>query len=238
MKKDHFLFFTQNIYSGTLVLNKSEKHHAVSVLRVSDGDPIRVTDGKGIIYECCVNSVEKDQLTCTILEKETISRTKPEITVAVGLPDRSEFEEILQTLTALGVRKILPLITENSRKPWWDKWQKYKNRFEEKMVVSMKQCLYPYMPNLENPVTSTGIANYNSQLILIADQLGEPLRNLEINGTDKVLCLIGPPGGFTHNEQDFFSVQGAVKVKLASNRLRTELAAITFCSQIAAFCDM
>ncbi len=236
MIKDHFLFYSRQIDKNKVLLDKYEKHHAVSVLRAAPGDEICVTDGSGSIYGCTVDSVAKDKMSCLIKQQDKTVRTSPCITAAVGLPERAAFEEILQSLTALGVRTIVPLITDHCRKPWWEKWQKCINRFDDKMVVAMKQCLYPYLPDLKSPVLFRDfIAGAAASKLLVADQYGVSIKDSLLKTSESIHCLIGPPGGFAEQENEVLQNRGIVKVKLASNRLRTELAAVVFCSQVIGF---
>jgi 16S rRNA U1498 N3-methylase RsmE len=50
----------------------------------------------------------------------------------------------------------------------------------------------------------------------------------------KVSCLIGPPGGFSAEEKKTLESHTVLTVKIAQQRLRTELAAAVLCSRIMA----
>jgi RsmE family RNA methyltransferase len=152
----------------------------------------------------------------------------------LGIPDKEPFETILEQTTALGVSRIVPLVMDHSRKPWWESWEKILPRFTSKMIVSMKQCLYPYIPQLDKPVCLTEIINTCSRPLVIADQHGEILRDDMLASQTKLSCLIGPPGGFSDKEKREFESHTPLTVKIAQQRLRTELAATVLCSRIMA----
>jgi len=230
---EHYLFFSHDIDgSGIIRLDTGESNHAVSVLRVKAGQQIQVTDGRGAIYNCQCTDISKQQVLCEILNKTMVPKITPELTLLVGLPDREHFESILEYATALGVSRIVPIAMENCRKPWWESWDKSRHRFAAKMVVSMKQCLYPYIPQLDTPASLEEIIDNCEKPLIIADQDGKKLSDAEILPYQKLSCLIGPPGGVSGSELNMLESREIITVSIAPTRLRTELSAIVLCSRI------
>jgi len=236
MKEDHFLFFVEELTLNTVYLSESETHHAASVLRANPGDLLSATDGKGMIFTCKIDTIDKDRIAATIIEKKQIVRTGYDITLFIGLPDRDIFEQMIIDLTALGVARISPVISQNCRKPWWEKWEKFEGRFKEKMISAIKQSLNGFLPVLDKPVRLKDIPENIESPCFVADRNGIPLvKIMNHNSKLKINCFVGPPGGFSENEMDRFEKPGYQFVKIASNRLRTELASVVLVSQIAAF---
>jgi len=235
---EHYLFFSDDIDGDIIRLDVSESNHAVSVLRVKTDQQIQVTDGNGAIYDCLCTDISKRQVSCKISGKTTVPKIMPELTLLVGIPDREHFETILENATALGVSRIVPLVTEHCRKPWWESWDKLCMRFTSKMIVSMKQCLYPYIPQLDKPTSLEEAIETCEKPLLVADQNGKTLRDSDILPHKKLTCLIGPPGGLSADESaiiESYGQQNAVPiltVNIAPSRLRTELAATVLCSRI------
>ncbi|MCL2219195.1 MAG: 16S rRNA (uracil(1498)-N(3))-methyltransferase [Chitinispirillia bacterium] len=229
---DHHLFYSNNITGGTITLDSGEVNHAVSVLRITTGQPIRITDGNGTIYECQCADIQKQSITCNILNKTTAPGIIPELTLLAGLPDKEHFETILEHAAALGVCRIVPLIMDHCRKPWWEAWDKSSQRFTAKMIVSMKQCLYPYIPVLDDPISLDKIIDTCDKPLIIADQHGKKLSDADISPYKKLSCLIGPPGGISENESKLLESRGLLTVAISSTRLRTEVAATALCSRI------
>jgi len=235
---EHHLFYSDNITGNIVQLDNSESNHALSVLRVKSGQHIQITDGSGAIYECQCTNIQKPPLSCEILNKTIVSKIIPELTLLVGIPDKEHFETILEHATALGVARIVPLVTEHCRKPWWESWDKQRQRFASKMVVSMKQCMYPYIPQLDKPISLEEAINNCEKPLIVAEQNGRVLRDEDISHYKKLSCLIGPPGGLSNNELTMIesykqkNANSILTVKIAHSRLRTELAATVLCSQI------
>lgn len=224
-KSEHHLFYSQNLAEETVVLDESETRHAVSVLRLQSGENLHVSDGRGNVFECRYLAAENRKAQCRIVNRRFTPRTEPRVTLLIGLPDKDAFEIVLEHATALGVYRIVPLVMEHCRKPWWKSWDKVQLRFSQKMIVSMKQCLYPYLPQLESPQDFSKIVGNFPGPIIAADQDGERFESVLPGTEGEIAGLIGPPGGFSEREMDRLSEIDAKRVRISHHRLRTELAA-------------
>ncbi|HEX2957644.1 MAG TPA: RsmE family RNA methyltransferase [Chitinispirillaceae bacterium] len=230
---DHFLFHCPTPpVDSTLILDHQESHHALNVLRLQPDDSIQITDGKGTIYNCIVTRTDTMHLTASIVDSRSFRRTVA-IHLLIALPDRDPFESAITECTALGVSRITPVIAEHCQKPWWKySWEKHRERFMTKIMVSMKQSLFPFLPTLDDPLTLEKSLELCKSPVLLADQDGTPLTTLCLNQTRELSCFIGPPGGFSDNEIVLLSNNSAIKVKIGEPRFRTELAAVVICSQL------
>jgi 16S rRNA (uracil1498-N3)-methyltransferase len=246
---EHYLFYSDTIPGDTntaedidtdateVVLDADESKHAVSVLRIKIGQRIQVTDGYGTIYNCQCSEIRKHSVSCKIIGKKRVPRIVPELTLLIGLPDKEHFETIIEQAAALGVSRIIPIAADHCRKPWWDRREGLRQRFLSKMVVSMKQCLYPYIPKLDAPMPLREAVAGCIGALIVADQDGKYLSDAEISSHKKISCLVGPPGGLSDDESEFLKSYTAIPVttvKIASARLRSELAAAALCSRIIA----
>jgi 16S rRNA (uracil1498-N3)-methyltransferase len=171
-------------------------------------------------------------MSCKIINTITIPKLIPELTLLVGIPDKEHFETILEHAAALGVSRIIPLIMDHCRKPWWESWDKQRERFASKMIVSMKQCLYPYIPQLGAPTSLDKIIDACESPIIVADQHGKSLCDDNLSIHQKLTCLVGPPGGVSANELKLLEPYNPSLIRIAPTRLRTELAATVICSRI------
>ncbi len=228
----HFLFYSSKISSDSVELDQDESRHAVKVLRLSQGDKFLVTNGNGISITCSFDNFNKGIVQGTIIEKTVIKEIRPRIHCYIGIPDRDPFETTVTDLTAMGIAEITPLITEQSQKNWWEqKWEKNLERLRNKMIAAMKQSLYPRLPVLNVPTDFNSIDNIKG-ITFVADIDGQPIHSYKNEFKNEVKCLIGPPGGFSLNEVQFFKNRNFDLVKIAPTRLRTELAAIVLCAQV------
>lgn len=232
---NHFLFYSNEISDNSLTLDPTETNHAVKVLRLNAGDPFKVTDGKGTIYLCTLDKTASNSACASIINRQQLNRHDTHIHLNIGIPDRESLENALVDCTALGIERITPVICDFCQDPWWKRsWERDSERLKNKMISSMKQSLYPFLPVLDNPVkVDTALENICG-LKIAADQYGKSIGMCNISSNTKISCFVGPPGGFSPDELSKLSKNEFCLVKIAYTRLRTELAATVICAQIMA----
>jgi len=231
----HYLFFSGDIQDRRIILDRSETRHATAALRLKPGQQFSATDGNGSIFQCVFVSMHDERLTAEITGTESVSRLKPEIKLAIGLPERDHFEMIVEQATALGITTIAPVVFRFCQKPWWDRnWTKLNDRFARITSTSMKQCRYPYMPEIRKPREFGEMISGLTGMIVVADQDGASPSEVQkrVAGSDTLTVVIGPPGGITEVELEQLHGTGALPMRIARTRLRTELAAVVCCAQI------
>ncbi|MBD3320625.1 MAG: RsmE family RNA methyltransferase [Chitinivibrionales bacterium] len=236
----HNLFFCDYIDTDTVRFSPAESRHIHSVLRNGEDDFIYATDGNGIILKIRLDSVSKSGSAGHILDRWNSAPVTPEIVCCAGLPDKDHFENMVGDLAALGVTSIVPLECEHCRKGWWRSgWEKHTERCRKKMIAGIKQSLNPWLPELAAPVAVYDLPGSAGTLVLCGDAGGEAVRSLQskIGASQKVTCVVGPPGGFTKKEAAILAARDAHFVALTGNRLRTELAAVVLCFTIKLFCE-
>lgn len=227
-RADHFLFFTKEVSKEVLVLSSDEVAHLTTVLRFGPGDEIQVTDGKGMIYECRIEKMKRDMALCSILSSRKEEAVSPAITLYVGVPDRDRLETLCDELPPLGVSRIVPVMMNHSKKNWWgSKWKKSEERFNRKIVASIKQSMNPYYMTVEQPVSFEDAMEQITGTVLFCDEHGAKLADLTPETLpDETSLVVGPPGGITEEETAVLKEKGSA-LALAPYRLRTELAATT-----------
>ncbi|MCU0608412.1 MAG: RsmE family RNA methyltransferase [Chitinispirillaceae bacterium] len=214
-----------------LMLDESETRHT-AVLRLSAGDPLLVTDGKGTVYDCRHAGINRGELTCVIAGRTSSPRRQRPLHILTGLPERLGFETLVTDLTALGVERITPIVCAHCQQPWWSAWDRHSGRFFGKMIAAMKQSLYPWLPRLDYPVLIAGAKDLIEGGSIIADIDGIPFDEVLGQLTGRTAVIVGPPGGLTEDETALFENQ--VRVKIANTRLTTELAAVVIAGAIIA----
>jgi 16S rRNA (uracil1498-N3)-methyltransferase len=234
----HFLFFSDRIEQNRVFLDAAETHHCVTVLRLTNGDPFLATDGLGTIYDCKFEAIAKHELVGVIIGQSTMPRHACPITVMVGLPRRAPFETLIADLTALGIVRIIPLVCKNCQEQWWaGEWKQLALRLRGKMIASLKQSRYPYLPHLDEPTPlhkALAIAGASGFCIL-AEPQAVPFSEMIDTVRSRhppIMGIVGPPGGLDAEESTALRALGALEVSLVPARLTTELAAVVLCSEI------
>ncbi|MBN1130218.1 MAG: RsmE family RNA methyltransferase [Chitinispirillaceae bacterium] len=236
----HFLFYADAVDTHTLKLDSSESHHAVSVLRLTKGDRFMATDGAGSLFECRCDALTKTGVSGAILTRSAHPRHPCQLHLLVGIPVRSAFETLLVNAAALGVMRITPVIFKHCQETWWEgSWTRQESRFLGKMIASIKQARYPWLPQLDAPLQAEQAPGLAGDSCIVAEPNGTPFAEvieiLQVR-TTPVVAVIGPPGGLSEQESAAFKARGALSVAIAPTRLTTELAALVLAAQILGAC--
>lgn len=215
--------------SQNIRLGDDEARHALKVLRLDAGDTLCVTDGRGNLYTCRIDSADRRRCELTLHAEQVQSgcgQLPYRLTMAVA-PTKNidRFEWFLEKATEVGVSEIIPMETAHSER------RTLKSERSEKVIAAaMKQSLKCYCPQL-HPMTpfaellSRPFAG--RKFIAHCDAGGERrfLGDLLHAGEDAVV-LIGPEGDFSAEEIAAALAHGFEPVTLGHQRLRTETAAV------------
>lgn len=236
---EHFLFFATTLETQHVLLSQTESHHACAVLRKNNGDEIYCTDGRGTIARGIISHCSPHSAEVQIISRSRPQRPSPESWLLIGLPERDAFESLLPNAVALGVSTIIPVIADYCQKPWWShSWEKCTARFHTKMITALKQSRNLWLPHLQTPGRLSELLTEKiPQTRFLTDQEGEPAGTLLSHHiSDQPLTVaVGPPGGFSKKEKELLTGKNFLQIKIASFRLRTELAVTTVLAQITGY---
>lgn len=226
----HFFIKSQDINGKEIEFSEDYKH-LVKSLRLRVGERLLLMDENGIQYETRVNEIKPDSIV-TIIEKSYASKRELNFELHLAQsPLRSDAQSlIVEKATELGIHAIHPIYTDNcalskdiiSKKV--DKWQRI-------MVESSKQCERAKIPTCLPMTTLENVIEGFDRIIAFCERHTEyPLKNYlrknPIKKGEKVLVIIGPEGGFSEKEFEFFTSSGIVKASLGELILRAETAVI------------
>lgn len=224
------LFYTPDIATRS-ELPSEEAAHCARVLRMTEGEPIRLTDGKGNFYEAELTLVSNKHCQFHILKKETPEPLwNGHIHIAVApTKNMDRIEWFAEKATEIGFDELTFLNCRFSER------KVIKTERVDKILVSaMKQSLKPCKPLLHEMIDFQQFVRqpFNGQKFIAHcyDDLGEKkyLKEMVIPGSD-TLVLIGPEGDFSKDEVKLALDNGFVPITLGRSRLRTETAALVAC---------
>lgn len=226
------LFYVPDMEDGeTAILSERESFHCVHVFRMSLGDTIYLTDGKGNLYEGIIIDPGPYRCRCKITNRwENYGKYDYSIHVAIAPTKGMErLEWFVEKATEIGINTITPIVCEHSEKK-----NVRMERLEKVVTVAMKQSLKAYRPLLNDPVSfSDFITRYSAEVKTIAVCKGDrkaltelPLKNKE------VLLMIGPEGDFSEKEVQMAMEHDFIPISLGKERLRTETAGVVACHSI------
>lgn len=193
---------------GRLLILGEEAHHASSVMRVTAGDEVIVTDGRGNSAQVRILSISKKSLECEILSKEITEPSPIKLTVLQALTKSDRARETIELLTEAGVDEIVPWSAQRSIGQWKDDaGEKWKIWAREATKQSRRSWI-PEIASHHNTSEAIELAKKNSSVLIFHEGSSEKLSSfLKGKSVDQLLIIIGPEGGLTDEE-----VEGFVKV--------------------------
>jgi 16S rRNA (uracil1498-N3)-methyltransferase len=237
----------KNISFGQMmIVEPSDVHHLVHVLRLKTGDKVCVSDGEGVNYETRVASLLREKVILQIEGQSPLkakNQKKAHISLGIAVPKNARFEEIVDKLTQLGIDVIIPLFTERTlvRKEFFDK---RRDRLFRVMFSAAKQSGVSVLPELKEGVDFLtflkSLSTYDVCLLPNLSQqdlsLKKAVSTLKTRSkTVRILVLIGPEGDFTKREIDLALKAGCQAVSLGESVLRVDTAALAVASFLKLF---
>jgi 16S rRNA (uracil1498-N3)-methyltransferase len=214
------------IKNDRITLEGEEFHHSVNVMRNSVGDSIYITDGKGKIYNCEINEIDKNELKATIQSELEFENTTADIWFCIPVlknPDRLKFA--LEKCVELGITNFI-LFTSKRTIP-----KKINtDKIEKITVAAMKQSLRAFLPNITSAKFEEVIKLQGEKILF--EQSAEKDFSSEIISSIPIYFLFGPEGGFDESEINL--IHTAHRYRLSTNRLRSETAIIK-CASLLTF---
>lgn len=208
---------------GVVILEEDEAHH-LKVRRVSDGDSVRLVDGRGGIATARV-SWEKEVAAARVVA--TAQVPAPAATeLLVGAGDRDRFLLLVEKATELGATKLVPLMSERSQQVATRFVAAHVEKALRRAREAVKQSGAPWLPVIAPPQPLTEALRQAPPKVvrLLADADGAALP--AIGEGDAVQWAIGPEGGFSDIERSVLQAAGFKAVSLGRSVLRFETAAI------------
>jgi len=230
----------KNISADTITIDdRDQVHHIRDVLRVNIKDKATVFDERGNEYDCAIEEIS-GKLVLSVKKMRAQSRKYQtlRITVACALAKKYKIDEIIDSLTQLGVEKIIPLETERVIVKFHkDKEISRLARWKKIALNAAQQCQRNTLVVVE-PITNIKkllgeIQDYDLKLIPTLIGKRKTLKEVFVHTRPRnILILIGPEGDFTPSEVNLAKKCGCIPVSLGDLVLRVDTAAIAAVSYI------
>ena len=229
------LFYSSDIISDTVRLDREESGHCVKVLRHRVGDAVEVIDGEGGLLHCTLVDADPREAVLRVDSREDDWGALPyHLTLGVcPTKNLDRFEWAVEKATEFGADAIIPLIGDRSER------RVFKPERARRIALSAaKQSLKARIPTIPDarPVRDFLAEARGLQLIACCFD-GSDWQRVSMRaalesapGATEVAVLIGPEGDFSPEEVAAAREAGFIPVHLGSSRLRTETAAIAAAS--------
>lgn len=222
-----------------ITLSPAQTHHAMTVLRIREGERVALLDGAGHEFLCEPRRSARSELEFAVVQENSIPALPCKITLIQSLTKGKSMDFIVQKATELGAHRIIPILSERSiPEPGEDKVAKWVST----AIESIKQCGSPWLPLIDPPQSCTALlaapGKWDLRLLAsLQSHAQHPRERLEEyrlehrRGPRSVAVWIGPEGDFTPAEIHAISGSGALPITLGPLILRSETAAI-YCLSI------
>lgn len=224
------------IRENKIFMQGSDVNHIRNVLRMKPGEDVRVNDGRGKTYLCCISSYEEQTAVLDILkELDSDTELPSRIILFQGLPKGDKMEWIVQKAVELGVYAIVPFAAKRSVVKL-DEKKAAKKQARWQLIAKgaaeqSGRCIIPEVSTVRTFAEALGMAG-ELDVVLIPYELEEGMKETvrileEIAPGQSVGIFIGPEGGFEEEEVERAKAAGAHAVTLGKRILRTETAGLT-----------
>jgi len=228
----HFFINSNQINDNVIEISDKENYqHIARSLRSRTGERLLLIDENQIQYETVIDEIDSNKILAKI-EKSYPSKRFLEFELYLAQsPLRSDAQSfVIEKSTELGVSGVYPVITDNCAlassvvEKKVPKWQKI-------MYESSKQCERTIIPECFDCTTIKDLLDTKTfdKIIVFCERIADKtIRNsfetAPIKKGDKVLVIIGPEGGFSQREFDYFKSKDLEMLTLGNLILRAETA--------------
>ena len=211
----------------TSLLSKEHTHYVVNVMRLKRGSNLNFFNKNGE-WRSEVIFLDKDRVEVKFLEKIKNENNLSKIELAICLVKKNPMEIILQKATELGVSKIIPIISERTEVKELN--HERANRIVIEATEQSNQLVPPEITDVKKLKDFLKTFDETSKLLFADVNSKENLKNEDLKDSKSLCILIGPEGDFSHDELIYAKNANFTPVSFSNKRLRSETAAIYFCT--------
>ena len=228
-----FIYKADDIEDDVITLKGAEAHHIARVLRLNEGELVRLVDGHGMAHVCEMVSTRGRQVTCRIVKSmKNSGEPRLYITLAVGLSTGSKFDTIIEKGTEAGVSRFVPLLTEKGKVRISEAalGARKVNRWRRIGEAAVKQSGRSVIPEIDPPISFSDfilISIPNETILFDPGGRFENIRKLIPLGEGPHLTLVvGPESGFSPTEMAAARERHIAVIGIGPRVLRTETAGV------------
>jgi 16S rRNA (uracil1498-N3)-methyltransferase len=211
-----------------LLVDGAEGRHAVDVLRLTAGEPVRVGDGAGTVVEGTVLDAGPRGLRVQVTARHEVPEPQPEFVLVQALPKGDRGQLAVELATELGVDRIVPWAAARCVTRWReDRVEKGLAKWRAAARAAAKQSRRPRVPEVGDLMTTRQVCGELADVdlaVVLHEQARRPLSGLDVPGSGTVAVVVGPEGGLTDGEVVALRAAGAQAVRLGPEVLRTSTA--------------
>lgn len=235
MSAHRFTFYVPSLSSDATAFDLAgeEHHHLSRVLRLSGGEIVSATNGRGLMVEATLASIDKDRTAARVTRVVQDAAPARRVVLALSLLPRAHFEVAVSQCVEVGVTDVIPVVAEKCHVTTWSKANAV--RVERVAVAAMKQSGRAWLPTIADARSLSSLASEIASgrygRAIVGDASAPALAAKP--GAGDALAVVGPEAGFTDAEVARLVDAGAERASVSSHRLRAETAAVVLVAALA-----
>lgn len=235
-----FFVEEEQVHSDSISITGGDVNHIKNVLRMKNGEKIRVSSKSGQAYFCHISSILDDEVIAAIDNAdETGTELDNHIVLYQGLPKGDKMELIIQKAVELGVSEIVPVAMKNCVVKLDEKKAQSKcKRWQAIAESAAKQSKRTVIPQIQMPLSWKQALEEAKELDVVLvpyeNERGmEATREIfrSIPEGASIGVMIGPEGGFSPEEIAQLD-KDMHRISLGRRILRTETAGMATLSML------
>lgn len=219
------LFFVPEIEIPQTFVLGDEAHHIHKVLRMSVGESLLLSDGRGKWAQGNISTLSKAGVVVEISKTEVQSPLIPKISVIQAVPKSDRIKETIELLTEAGVDQIIPWqATRSISKLQNDSLEKWRLG----AFAAAKQSRRFFIPEITFGYSPHSVPEglFQNSLIVTCHEssevkLSQVFKERLPSTIDTIFIVIGPEGGLTEEEVVHFQSFGAHTVRMGEPIFRS-----------------
>jgi 16S rRNA (uracil1498-N3)-methyltransferase len=209
-------------------LDEQASHYLARVLRMAVGDKLTVFNGEGGEYDAVIQQINKKNIQVGITTFNAREVESPiNVTLAQGLARGEKMDFIVQKAVELGVKHIVPLMTERCNvKLDGAREEKRVQHWQLVAISACEQSGRNFVPTISAPIT---LQSWLPQVkadkcFVLSPHVATKLPEEKLKSGANIMLLIGPEGGLSDTEVQAAITHGFLPLSLGPRILRTETA--------------
>jgi 16S rRNA (uracil1498-N3)-methyltransferase len=230
-------WIADEVRGNTAALVGQHALHLARVLRAKVGQEFDIATGDAVRLGK-ITSISGERVEFALGEEQAV-RPAPHVTLALAIFKFDRMEWAIEKCAEIGVARIIPIIARRTDTHLASAAQKRHERWQRIALQAAEQSRRTALPEIAAPVNlkdlgSAGVSPASRpeagatvcRVVLAESEDGRLLRDALQARSAETILAVGPEGGWTDDELQWFRESGWVAASLGDTILRAETAAM------------
>jgi 16S rRNA (uracil1498-N3)-methyltransferase len=221
-----------------LALNAVQTHYLRNVLRLKEGDPVLVFNGREGEWRASLGHAGKHAVSLVVGDRARAQTPGSDLHYLFAPLKHARLDYMVQKAVELGASRLQPVLSRHTQVA-----RVNLERMKANAIEAAEQCGILSLPQIAPPVTFDAMiaAREAGRLLIFCDEDAEvtdPIAALMPQRRPDprpVAVLVGPEGGFAEHERDtLLALPNVLRISLGPHILRADTAAVAALALVGA----